>query len=106
LSRSSPVRAEIAATAAAFAIRSVGPSPADAAVTIEYTLQRSAAIELTVHDIMGRELARLARGFETQGLHSATWNGEARGKRVHPGVYFVRLSWPEGQQSRRILLRR
>jgi hypothetical protein len=104
--RSSPVQAVIAPTAAAFTLRSIGPNPMDGALTIEYTLQRSATIELTVHDIMGRECARIASGFQTQGLHIATWSGEARGQRVHPGIYFVGLSWPDGRQFRRILVRR
>jgi hypothetical protein len=104
--RSSPVQAEIARTAAAFTLRAVGPTPSSGSVSIEYTLQRSAVVALTVHDIMGRELARLANGYQTQGLHTVTWKGEAHGKRVGPGVYFVRLRWPEGTQSRRILVRR
>ena len=93
-------------TTAAFSLRSVGPNPSDGAVTIEYALPRSAPIDLTVHDLMGREMARLATGVQTQGLHIATWLGEARGRRVSPGVYFARLTWADGRQSRRVLLRR
>jgi hypothetical protein len=105
-SRSSPIRATAAPAAADFGLRAIGPIPADGAIAIEYTLPRSAAIELTVHDLLGRELARLAGGVQAQGLHVARWAGEVRGGRAGPGAYFVRLTWPEGRQSRRILLRR
>jgi hypothetical protein len=89
----------------AFALGAAGPNPASGPVTIEYSLPRSAAINLTVHDLMGREVAHLASGIETEGRHTARWPGTAHGLRASPGFYFVRFAYPGGQQSRRILLR-
>jgi len=51
-------------------------------------------------------VARIENGIRSPGVHVAHWAGEARGGRAGPGVYFVRMSWPEGQEACRILLRR
>jgi hypothetical protein len=105
-SYSSPIVIELSSPSSSVALNVIGPNPASGPVTVEYTLPRSAVIALTVHDLMGREVARLASGLRTQGRHVQTWDAEAHGTRAHPGVYFIRLTWPEGSQSRRILLRR
>jgi len=89
-----------------FAVRVIGSNPTAGPVAIEYALPRPAAIELTIHDLMGREVARLATGVQTEGAHTARWMGDVRGGPAGTGVYFVRLAWPEGRQTRRILLRR
>jgi hypothetical protein len=102
---SSPIEVQLASSAPAFTLRSIGPNPASGPVAIQYTLPLSAAIDLTVHDLLGREVTRLASGVQTEGVHTQ-WSGEVRGGRAGPGVYFVRLAYPGGQQSRRILLRR
>jgi hypothetical protein len=105
-SRSSPIEVLAAPSVAAFELRRVGPNPTAGPVAIEYALPRSAAIEITIHDLLGREVARIENGIRSPGVHVAHWAGEARGGRAGPGVYFVRMSWPEGQEARRILLRR
>jgi hypothetical protein len=102
----SPIEVLLASPAPAFDLRAIGPNPASGPVAIEYTLPLSTTIDLTVHDLMGRELTRLASGVQTQGLHVMQWTGEVRGGRAGPGVYFVRLAYPGGQRSQRILLRR
>jgi hypothetical protein len=103
---SSPIEVLLASPAPAFILRAIGPNPASGPVAIEYTLPLSTTIDLTVHDLMGRELTRLATGVQTSGLHVTQWTGEVRGGRAGPGVYFVRLAYPGGQRSQRILLRR
>ena len=88
-----------------FALGVVRPNPTSGPVSIEYTVPRSAAIDLSVHDLMGREVAHIASGIESEGSHTAHWPGTAHGLRASPGFYFLRFKYPGGQQSRRILLR-
>ena len=45
---------------------------------------------MTVHDLMGRELARLASGSFPAGLHHVTWDG----RQARSGLYFVRYQAP------------
>jgi len=105
-SRSSPIEVLAAPKVAAFALRRIGPNPTAGPVAIEYAVPRSAVIEITIHDLLGREVARIENGVRSPGLHVAHWTGAVRGGRAGPGVYFVRLTWPGGQEARRILLRR
>ena len=102
---SSPIVIDLASPASSLALRVIGPNPASGPVVIEYVLPRGTAIDLTVHDLLGREVARLASGAQSQGLHVTQWTGNAGSRRAPPGLYFVRLGSPDGQQSRRILLR-
>jgi hypothetical protein len=102
---SSPIAIDLASLASSLALRVIGPNPASGPVAIEYVLPRSTAIDLTIHDLMGREVARLASGGQSMGLHVALWTGNVRGSRARPGLYFVRLTSSEDQQSRRVLLR-
>jgi hypothetical protein len=52
----------------------------------------SAAIRITVHDALGREVAVLADGSYRAGDHILRWGLEERsGEPVPPGVYWVRL---------------
>jgi len=102
---SSPIVIDLASTASSLALSVIGPNPASGPVAIEYVLPRSTAIDLTIHDLMGREVTRLASGHQSRGLHVTQWTGNVRGGRAAPGVYFVRLSSPDGRHSRRILLR-
>jgi hypothetical protein len=87
-----------------FVLNDITPNPASVPVMIEYTLPRGAAINLTVHDPQGREVAHMACGLQAEGVHTVAWNGHVHGLPPRPGVYVVRLEYPGGQQSRRIVL--
>jgi poly-gamma-glutamate capsule biosynthesis protein CapA/YwtB (metallophosphatase superfamily) len=65
------------------------PNPLRETTLIRYELSGPARVDLTVYDVAGRLVTRLARN-ETQqaGLHGVSW--QAREQRC--GVYFVRLS--------------
>jgi parallel beta helix pectate lyase-like protein len=102
---SSPIVIDLASPATSLALRVIGPNPASGPVAIEYVLPRATVIDLSVHDVLGREVARLASGAQSQGLHVAQWTGNVGRRRAPPGLYFVRLRSSDGQQSRRILLR-
>jgi hypothetical protein len=91
---------------ASYALRVLGPNPTSGPASIEYALPHAGSIALVVHDLMGREVARLASGSMASGVHRAQWTGEAGGGRATPGLYFVRLRHSEGELSQRILVRR
>jgi flagellar hook assembly protein FlgD len=47
---------------------------------------------VTVHDVLGREVAVIADGLHAAGLHTDGWNGRnGAGEGVRPGVYFLRF---------------
>ena len=62
----------------------------------------AASVRLTVHDVMGREVAVLADGPYAAGRYSIRWNASNRG--LAAGMYFVRLVTPAGMFTRRVAL--
>lgn len=69
------------------------PNPTTAGITLAYGLLADGDVRLSVHDVSGREVARLLDGRSPAGWHSIAWNGNGSGgHRVAAGVYFVRAT--------------
>jgi len=90
---------------AAFAV-GIRPNPSAGAAQIEYTLPQSARVKVAIFDIAGRQVAQLVDGLETEGRHTATWDGSGDGGRTGAGVYFVRYETPSGNWTKRFVLMR
>lgn len=76
------------------------PNPARAAVAVGFTLDAPGRVSLTVHDALGREVARLADGAWPAGAHALRWDAEG-----HPaGAYALRLMSGGAMQSRTVTL--
>ncbi len=71
-----------------FALAQNYPNPFNPTTMIEYQLAEDGIVELQVFDILGREVATIAKGFQPAGYYSATFNAD----RLASGVYFVRFS--------------
>lgn len=80
------------------------PSPFRSSVAIEYTLARSGRTRIAVHDLLGREVARLGDGHQEAGIHRLTWDGYRDDRTaVAPGVYAIRLSSGTQHASRMVV---
>jgi hypothetical protein len=89
------------------ALRGPFPNPMAPGAALEIDLPASAAVELKVYDVTGREVRRLLQSPMTAGRHRATWDGkDSRGARVASGVYWFRLKAAgEVREARALLLR-
>lgn len=96
-----PVSAERPAAARTLSWSRVGPSPFVREVTLVLALPREGHVSVRVHDLAGREVARLHEGALAAGSHAMRWSGEdTRGGRATAGVYLVRALFDEaGQQA-------
>jgi hypothetical protein len=65
-----------------------GPNPFSSRTTLSYRLSEAGPVRLTIHDAMGREVARLVDGWTEAGAHAATFRGDG----LPSGVYWYRLS--------------
>lgn len=70
-----------------YALRGTAPNPVRRSATVEYDLPEASEVTLIVHDLLGREMARLASGSREAGVHSE----EIDASTLPSGVYLVRL---------------
>ncbi|UCG62380.1 MAG: T9SS type A sorting domain-containing protein [Candidatus Zixiibacteriota bacterium] len=69
------------------------PNPFNSSCVIEYWLPRHAHTTITIHNILGQEVATVVDEIRSAGAHSACWNGiDQSGKPVASGVYLYRIN--------------
>lgn len=74
---------------------------------IRFELADPIPVRLSLHDVTGREVARLFHRVVPAGESSITWDGrDATGRQVAAGVYFVRLESPDGVRTHKLVLAR
>lgn len=79
------------------------PNPATGATQLTFTLPRTSEISLQVVDITGRIVAHPAAGPHAAGTHSVSWDGRSSaGNPLPAGLYFVRLTTPDGVRTSRV----
>jgi glucuronoarabinoxylan endo-1,4-beta-xylanase len=68
------------------------PNPFSSSTAISYRLNKQSAAQLTIYDILGREVKTFALGVQVAGTHEVQWDGKNKfGERVARGIYFYRL---------------
>jgi xylan 1,4-beta-xylosidase len=63
------------------------PNPFNPATQIRFSIPESGSVQLTVHDILGREVAILVNGTLPAGEHQATFDAT----NLSSGIYLYRL---------------
>ena len=86
-------------------LQAVRPNPFRGQTTFAFMLDRPGPASLTVLDATGRRVRELAAPqLGASGPQSVTWEGRSDNGRVAPaGVYWVRLRWLGGVDSRRFI---
>jgi hypothetical protein len=81
------------------------PNPFNPATTIRYELRAPSHVTLSVYDVAGRLVRRLANEDKTGGVHAVSWDGIGDGgTRVSSGIYFYRLEAAGFVQTRKMVL--
>lgn len=81
------------------------PNPFNPSTSIEFTLNKSQSVELTVFDIAGRRVATLLKGTLGEGDHTVLWNGRSEnGAPVASGRYSYVLRTQSGELSGHMIL--
>ncbi|MEQ9104670.1 MAG: T9SS type A sorting domain-containing protein [Rhodothermales bacterium] len=76
------------------------PNPFNPTTAISFELAQSGPVRLTVHDLLGREVAVLVDGVRPAGLHQVRFDASAEAS----GLYLYTLETPTSRQTRRMLL--
>ena len=88
-----------------FALDQNRPNPFNPSTTIRFSLAKSGPVRLTVYDVRGGSIARLAEGVYPAGAHEVVWDGKARsGAAAASGVYWYRLEVNGVGATRRMIL--
>jgi len=89
-----------ASTSKGFKLQQNYPNPFNSGTTIEYTLLKSQHVRLTVHNILGEEVARLRDEPESAGDYQVSFGGLD----LPSGVYFYRVLAGESSETRKFTL--
>ena len=74
---------------------------------VRYALAAPCRVDLSVYDLMGREVRWLVAEKQSAGRHSVAWNCHDRdGKPVACGVYFICLDTPAVRDVRKLVVKR
>lgn len=81
------------------------PNPFRQGTRVSLRLPVATTILATVHDVMGRQVARLLSGPLPDGDHEIAWDGrDYRGQRAPDGAYFIRIESPFGKLVRKVVV--
>ena len=83
------------------------PNPTAGATTISFTLSSSGEASLAIFDVSGRLVRSLLSGERKPGRYVVRWDGrDESGLLVASGIYFYKLSTPEGTQAGKLVVLR
>jgi hypothetical protein len=83
----------------------VRPNPFRGTTTLGFALAKFGAVELAVYGVDGRKIVTLVKETRAPGRYPLTWDGrDAARQAVRPGVYYARLSTPQGRFTRTLVL--
>ncbi|MCH7678291.1 T9SS type A sorting domain-containing protein [candidate division KSB1 bacterium] len=87
---------------AKFTLRAPYPNPFNPSTTIEYSVSQAVHVELTVYDLLGRQVSTLVNEPQAAGKYSIKFSAGG----LASGVYFVRLTAGDFVESAKIILAR
>ncbi len=87
---------QISSVPEVFGIISTFPNPFNNRMSLKYSLPEAGIVNLSVFDLTGRQMMKLASGQHEAGVHSLIVNGEV----LTTGIYFIKLE-ASGQVSER-----
>jgi hypothetical protein len=76
------------------------PNPFNASTTIEFSLPEEAYVDLSIYDLLGREVTVLEKGLKPAGKYEIPFDASG----LSSGVYFYRLQAGESTESKRMVL--
>jgi len=81
------------------------PNPFNPSTNISFILGKDMAARLEIYNLRGQRVKTLCKTQLTKGKHTLLWNGQDdHGRQVSSGIYFSRLSTPEGSYTQKMML--
>ena len=88
-----------------FALHQNYPNPFNPTTTLRYDLPEDALVNITIYDMMGRQVKSLINQTQDAGFKSVIWNATNDfGKPVSAGVYLYQIQAGEFVQTKKMVL--
>ena len=89
----------------AYTLHNAYPNPFNPVTTLRYDLPENGLVNITIYDMMGREVKILVNGSQTAGSRIFQWNTtNNEGQPVSAGVYLYRIEAGEFSQTKKMIL--
>lgn len=80
------------------------PNPFNGSTQISYRLAAPGPVRLAIYNVLGQPVRTLVDESQTAGFYQVSWDArDHRGSAVAAGVYLMRLHYPDGVRTRRLL---
>jgi glucuronoarabinoxylan endo-1,4-beta-xylanase len=80
------------------------PNPFSSSTAIPYKLNTQSEVEVTIYDILGREVKKFTLGVQPTGVYGVVWDGMNNfGKKVAMGIYFYRIKAGSETQVKKMI---
>lgn len=87
-----------------FALGANFPNPFNPSTVIPFEVPKESEVQITVHDVLGRQIIVLLSGTVRGGRHEVLWDGrDEAGRTVSSGTYFCRLTVPGKASLARVM---
>ncbi|MFI5253315.1 MAG: FlgD immunoglobulin-like domain containing protein [Bacteroidota bacterium] len=81
------------------------PNPFNPVTNLSVAIPKTADVNVSVYDILGRNIATLMSGSQSAGYHTIQWDGKnSHGLDVPSGAYFIRMMSGSYQKAQKVLL--
>ena len=81
------------------------PNPFNPVTTLRYDLPENALVNITIYDMMGRQISTLVSSLQSAGYKSIQWNGtNDAGQPVSAGLYMYTLQIGDFKQTKKMVL--
>ena len=71
-----------------FKLEKAYPNPYNPVTNIQYALPKDIHVDLTIYNILGRQVAELVKTEQQAGYYKIEWNGNKNAS----GLYFIKMS--------------
>ena len=83
-----------------FSLSQAYPNPFNPVTQIQYAIPEDVHVELTLYDILGRQVSELVNTDQQAGYHKVIWNGDHNAS----GLYFVKMVAGEYISTQKLML--
>jgi len=81
------------------------PNPFSSSTAISYKLNKQADVQLTIYDVLGREVKKISTSNQAAGIHGISWEGKNElGKKLAAGVYLYQMRVGNKTLSKKMIL--